>query len=102
MLCFNFMLDKERAYQSITALQGIRGNSGSVLPLHEGTGSGLAIWIAKSGFLLVFFFLLFLNAEVKNVLLSCAALPSCLIHAHAPLPPTPAGLAQRSGEVSPA
>lgn len=91
MHCFNFMLEVESAYQSIMALQGVWGDSGSVLPLHESIGSGLANRIAKSG---IFY------AEVKNVLLSCAFLPSCLVYAHTPLPPTPAGVAQESGEIT--
>lgn len=72
------------------ALQGVGDDSGSVLPLCEGAGSGLTIWIAKSGVS---------YAEVKNVLLSFASFPSCLVHAHTPLPPMPAGLAQ-SREIS--
>lgn len=90
-LCFNFTLDIESTYQSIETLQGVWSNPGSALPLSEGTGSGLASWIAKSRFF---------NAEVKNVLLSGADLPSCRTHAQTPLPPTLAGLAQRSGEIT--
>lgn len=78
MLCFNFMLDFESIYQPVKALQVVQGTSGSAVPLHEGTGSGLAIQIAKS----VLFY-----AEVKTVLLSCASLPSCLVHAHTPCLP---------------
>lgn len=44
----------------------------------------------------------FFYAEVKNVLIFRASLPSCLVHAHTPLPPTLAGLAQKSREISPA
>jgi len=91
MLCFNFMVDVGSAYQSIVALHGAWDGSGSTLPLREGTGSGLAIQIAKSGFF---------YAKVKNVLLSCASLPSCFVHTHTPRPPTLADLAQKSEEIT--
>lgn len=88
MFCFNFMLDLQSIYQPVEALQAVWSTSGSALPLHEGTGSGLAIWIAKS---MLFY------AEVKTVLLSCASLPSCLVHVHTPCLPRQLLLPKKEG-----
>lgn len=71
----------KNAYQSIAALQGVLGDSGSSLPLHEGTGSCLAIWIAKS----FFFFPLMLRLKMY---LSPVPLflPALYMHMHPSLP----------------